>query len=247
MKLLIRKENYVLRKTPLVWLSVIFLCLAGIFSADSYVYDLTYRRDAIGIFDSMVYDSVVWIILFSAVFSVLLGREFTYKTIDHEIFAGHARDAVYWSKFLVYDVAFCILLLSYPAVGLLRMLGALGVSMGSGAAAAKVLAGLLSICVQYSAIFSLVILIVVICGDIIRSTAVNGLIALACGLVAAYGKPAGWYERVSLLKLLPVQQIRDIVVPRNPGRDMTNLLCGLGMIAVCNGLAVMIFRRKSLK
>ncbi len=244
---LLKKENYTLHHNLLFWMTLICLVLVALLGAKGYRFDLTKRRDAIGIFDSMVYDSVIWIILLSAVFSVILGSEFANKTIDHEIFAGYSRTFVYFSKFLLYDTTFCLLLLIYPLTGFLRMLGPLGLSDNLSMTLGLDLIGLTAVFIQYSVMFSQVLLVVVLSGDLLRSTAVNGMLALTCGLAAAYGEPSGWYNKFRLLKLLPMQQVRDIVSKGNPTSFGMSLLSGLGMITVMNGLAFLIFRKKNLK
>ncbi|MBP3804004.1 MAG: hypothetical protein J6I76_08915 [Oribacterium sp.] len=247
MQLLIKKEKYILGRNILLWLSFACICFAALFSAKSYVYDLTYRQDAVGIFDSMVYDSVIWIIFLSVVFSVVVGSNFAYRTIDNEVFAGQSRYAIYFSKFLVYDVVFCSLLLIYPILGMLCMISALGISGNLYVAFSHILLNVLVMFIQYSAILSFVIFIVILCGDILKSTAINGLIALLSGLIVAYGNPAGWFDSIKILKMMPIQQVRDLISKKASITAGPQILSGLVLVITFNLLALVLFKRKALK
>ena len=63
MKNIMKKDFYQIKHNRFLLISFVAILLLGIFSSSGYLLDLNSRKDAIGIFDAMVYDSTVIVIL----------------------------------------------------------------------------------------------------------------------------------------------------------------------------------------
>ena len=72
------------------------------------------------IFNGMVYDSTFLLILMSSILALILGQEFSYRTVDLEITAGHSRKSIFFSKVITYLIAFNVMALVYPIAGCIR-------------------------------------------------------------------------------------------------------------------------------
>ena len=72
------------------------------------------------IFNGMVYDSTFLLILMSSILALILGQEFSCRTVDLEITAGHSRKAIFFSKVITYLIAFNVMALVYPIAGCIR-------------------------------------------------------------------------------------------------------------------------------
>ena len=83
MKNLIKKDLYQIKHNKIILISFLSIILMGIFGADSYILDLKSSKDSIGIFDAMVFDSTIIVILATLITSSLLGIEFKNRTINN--------------------------------------------------------------------------------------------------------------------------------------------------------------------
>lgn len=63
MKNLIKKDLYQIKHNKIILISFLSIILMGVFGAESYILDLKSSKDAIGIFDAMVFDSTIIVIL----------------------------------------------------------------------------------------------------------------------------------------------------------------------------------------
>ena len=72
------------------------------------------------ILNGMVYDSIFLLILMSSILALILGQEFSYRTVDLEITAGHSRKSIFFSKVITYLIAFNVMALVYPIAGCIR-------------------------------------------------------------------------------------------------------------------------------
>lgn len=123
---LLRMEKYHLLHNRVYWLGAAMVFLIGFFTADTYVQDLIYSATAIslsGIFDKMVYDSTFLLIIISCLLALILGQEFSNRTIVLEITAGHSRKEIFISKVIVYLIFFNIMAVIYPFAGCLKEYG----------------------------------------------------------------------------------------------------------------------------
>lgn len=209
MKELLAKEKYILIREKLIWLCFAVVFLLAFLGAESYTLDLSStHKDAVGIFAAMLYDSIIWIILFSVVFSFLIGQIFRNRTINNCIEVGHTRPLIYLSTFLIYNFLYNFLLFLYPCIGALRMVLSLGIRGGDLFYILKILSFML-LC--NSEVFAILFFIAFLCKDVVATVSINGISILASALIVAYGKPLGWFNRFQVLNLIPMQQIRDII------------------------------------
>lgn len=123
---LLRMEKYHLLRNRIYWFGIAGVFLIGFFTADTYVQDLIDGVSSVttmslsGIFDRMVYDSTFLLIIISCLLALILGQEFSNRTIDLEITAGHSRKEIFISKVFVYLVFFNIMAVVYPVAGCLK-------------------------------------------------------------------------------------------------------------------------------
>ena len=58
---------------------------------------------------------------------MILGQEFTWRTISQEICVGHTRQQIFASKIISYLAAFNIMAIVYPVAGCIREYGKFGI------------------------------------------------------------------------------------------------------------------------
>ncbi|MEK4325677.1 ABC transporter permease [Paenibacillus sp. FSL R7-0297] len=185
-------------------LSIIY----GLFASKSYIADLTTHKDAIGIFYAMVYDSTVWLVLFSAIVALMIGHDFTNRTIHLEVVAGHSRIKIFFSKCLIYLAVFNLLMLLGPVVGSIRMSFQLGWGDSWNHDALYILRVILFSLLLNSAVFSVCIFFAFIFKDSAKTVSVSMIVLFISAMCIAYAGPMGWYDVVPWLRFLPMNQIR---------------------------------------
>ena len=122
---LLKMERYQLSHNFFYWCGIIGIFLMGFLTADTYVSEVMgpsggEAASLADIFNGMVYDSTFLLIIISGILSLILGQEFSHRTIDLEISAGHSRKAIFASKIITYLAAFHIMALIYPLAGCIR-------------------------------------------------------------------------------------------------------------------------------
>ena len=105
---LLKMERYQLSHNFFYWCGIIGIFLMGFLTADTYVSEVMgpsggKAASLADIFNGMVYDSTFLLIIISGILSLILGQEFSHRTIDLEISAGHSRKAIF-----IYPLAGCI-------------------------------------------------------------------------------------------------------------------------------------------
>lgn len=131
---LLRMEKYHLLHNRIYWFGLAGVFLIGFFTADTYVQDIINDVSGVttislsGIFDRMVYDSTFLLIIISCLLALILGQEFSNRTIALEITAGHSRKEIFISKVIVYLIFFNIMAVVYPIAGCLKEYGHFGIS-----------------------------------------------------------------------------------------------------------------------
>ena len=103
MRNLLKMERYQLSHNFLYWCGVVGIFLIGFFTAETYVPEVMgptggAATSLADIFNGMVYDSTFLLILMSSILALILGQEFSCRTVDLEITAGHSRKAIFFSK-----------------------------------------------------------------------------------------------------------------------------------------------------
>jgi len=122
---LLKTERYQLVHNRTYWWSVIMVFMLGFITAPTYRSEIFGPKEKIAgnltdILNGMVYDSTFLLIIVSCVLALILGQEFSWRTIQQEIAAGHSRLTVFISKIIVYLTAFNLLALVFPAAGCIR-------------------------------------------------------------------------------------------------------------------------------
>ncbi len=107
---LLKLEKYQLLHNSIYWCGMIGIFILGFFTADTYVTEVMGSTEEIAssladIFNGMVYDSTFLLIIMSAILALILGQEFSKRTINLEVSAGHSRKQIFTSKIISYLIA----------------------------------------------------------------------------------------------------------------------------------------------
>ena len=102
---LLKLEKYQLLHNSIYWCGMIGIFILGFFTADTYVTEVMGPTEEIAssladIFNGMVYDSTFLLIIMSAILALILGQEFSKRTINLEVSAGHSRKQIFTSKII---------------------------------------------------------------------------------------------------------------------------------------------------
>lgn len=133
---LLRMEKYQLSHNFFYRCGIAGIFFMGFFTADTYVSEVMgpegrAAASLADIFNGMVYDSTFLLIIISSILALILGQEFSCRTIDLEVSAGHSRQEIFISKVISYLIAFNTMALIYPIAGCMRELGRFGIEDGS--------------------------------------------------------------------------------------------------------------------
>ena len=192
------------------WCGMIGIFILGFFTADTYVTEVMGPTEEIAssladIFNGMVYDSTFLLIIMSAILALILGQEFSKRTINLEVSAGHSRKQIFTSKIISYLIAFNLMALVYPVSGCIREFGRFGVA-DVGMFFYNIIKAIIYSCLLNSAIFLIAILICCYLQDAVKATSVTAIIIFGLSLYLGYGMmlrlPVGF---------LPTYQIRIVV------------------------------------
>lgn len=214
MKNLIKKDLYQIRHNKIILISFLAILIMGIFGAESYIVDLRSSKDAIGIFDAMVFDSTIIVILSTLITSSLIGMEFKNRTINNDIYSGNSRKSIFLSKIVSYLIIYNLLILIFPIAGMIRMIPQLGFSVNVAIRLVHILKILLYSILLNSAMYSVCVLIVFSCRDMGKTLSLSAIYILSFSLIMAYGKPTGLFDKVKILNFLPLIEIRYVVYER---------------------------------
>ena len=192
---LLKLEKYQLLHNSIYWCGMIGIFILGFFTADTYVTEVMGSTEEIAssladIFNGMVYDSTFLLIIMSAILALILGQEFSKRTINLEVSAGHSRKQIFTSKIISYLIAFNLMALVYPVSGCIREFGRFGVA-DVGMFFYNIIKAIIYSCLLNSAI---------------KATSVTAIIIFGLSLYLGYGMmlrlPVGF---------LPTYQIRIVV------------------------------------
>ncbi|MFR9235091.1 MAG: ABC transporter permease, partial [Eisenbergiella massiliensis] len=100
---LIKMERYQLFRNRIYQISTLAVFVLGFLMADTYLIDSPGNpggepKTLTDIWNSMIYDSTFLLILLSCLLAFLLGQEFSCRTIDREITAGHSRSHIFAAR-----------------------------------------------------------------------------------------------------------------------------------------------------
>ena len=177
---LLKLEKYQLLHNSIYWCGMIGIFILGFFTADTYVTEVMGPTEEIAssladIFNGMVYDSTFLLIIMSAILALILGQEFSKRTINLEVSAGHSRKQIFTSKIISYLIAFNLMALVYPVSGCIREFGRFGVA-DVGMFFYNIIKAIIYSCLLNSAIFLIAILICCYLQDAVKATSVTAII-----------------------------------------------------------------------
>ena len=170
---LLKLEKYQLLHNSIYWCGMIGIFILGFFTADTYVTEVMGPTEEIvsslaDIFNGMVYDSTFLLIIMSAILALILGQEFSKRTINLEVSAGHSRKQIFTSKIISYLIAFNLMALVYPVSGCIREFGRFGVA-DVGMFFYNIIKAIIYSCLLNSAIFLIAILICCYLQDAVKA------------------------------------------------------------------------------
>lgn len=230
---LIKKDLYQIRHNMIILLSFLAIILMGIVGAESYILDLRSSKYAIGIFDAMVFDSTIIVILATLITSSLLGIEFKNRTINNDIHSGNSRQDIFFSKIISYLIIYNLLIIVFPLAGCIRMIPKLGFAINMAGGIAHIIKIILYSILLNSAMFSVCIFISFLCRDIGKTLSLSATYILAFSLLMAYGKPEGLFDKVKILNFIPLIEIRYVLYE--------NLSANNHIMIIISALIIFIF------
>lgn len=210
MENLLKMERYQILHNRLYWCGAGGVFLLGFFTADTYVPEVMGQKGGAAasltdIFNGMIYDSTFLLIILSSLLALMLGQEFSCRTIDLEISAGHSRKAVFAGKVLSYLLAFNCMALIYPIAGCLREVSGFGLGE-AGRFFTDLGKGTVYSFLLNSAVFLTAILICCFVQNAAKAAAVTAAVTFAASLYLGYGMMLGLP-----VFFLPAFQIREAV------------------------------------
>lgn len=185
---LLKLEKYQLLHNSIYWCGMIGIFILGFFTADTYVTEVMGSTKEIAssladIFNGMVYDSTFLLIIMSAILALILGQEFSKRTINLEVSAGHSRKQIFTSKIISYLIAFNLMALVYPVSGCIREFRRFGVA-DVGMFFYNIIKAIIYSCLLNSAIFLIAILICCYLQDAVKATSVTAIIIFGLSLIS---------------------------------------------------------------
>ena len=138
------------------------------------------------IFNGMVYDSTFLLIFASGILALILGQEFSCRTIGLEISAGHSRKEVFAGKVISCVTAFDIMAIIYPIAGCIREYPRFGIAE-PGLFFYHVLKDVLYSFLLDSAVFLLAVFFCCCLQNAVKSAAVTAGATFVLSLYLGYG------------------------------------------------------------
>lgn len=242
---LIKMEKYQLLHNLFYGCGGIIVFLLGFFTADTYVPEVMgpeggVATSLVDIFNGMVYDTTFLLILLSSILALVFGQEFSCRTIDLEIGAGHSRKAIFTSKIVVYLFAFNIMALIYPIAGCLREFGKFGIEDVTGFIYNVIKATGYSFLLNSTSFF-IAIIICFYLQSSVKAIAVTAIVNFILSIYLGYGM---------MLKLpvafLTTFQIREVISTQGL-IQLPAILIGITWICILVFLSWIKFRKCDLK
>lgn len=242
---LLKMERYQLAHNVFYRCGLTGVFLIGFFTAETYVPEVLGTTGGaagslVDIFNGMVYDSTFLLIIISSMLALMLGQEFSCRTIALEVNAGHSRKAIFFSKVIAYLIACNIMALVYPVSGCIREFIRFGIT-DAGNFIYQVIKAVLYSLLLNSATFLITIWICFTLRSSAKAVAVTAVITFALSLYLGYGE---------MLKLpvafLTIYQIRAAVTTIRffqPGVLLTGAVWSIVLIL----LSWFSFRKCELK
>ncbi len=242
---LIKTEKYHLLHNWIYWCGMAGIFLLGLFTAETYVEEIMgpeerAARSLIDIFNGMVYDSTFLLILISCILALILGQEFSHRTIHQEVSAGHSRFAVFTGKTMVYLFFFNLMALVYPVGGCIREFFRFGIGD-----VGILVANFVKVALYSFLLNSIVFMIPILCCFWLRST--YKALSAAAFLTFALSLYLGYGLLFHLpVKFLPLYQIREAVKGASGVLSKSLVMAAVWGVVLMAG-AWRVFRKCELK
>lgn len=207
---LLKMDRYQLSHNKIYWCGILGVFLLGFLTADTYVPEVMgptggAAKSLVDIFNGMVYDSTFLLVLVSSILSMILGQEFSCRTISQEVCAGHTRLQIFVSKLISYLIAFNIMAIIYPVSGCIREYARFGLTDMSFFFYNIVKATMYSFFLN-SAVFMIAMLCCYWFRNSAKAVAVTAGVTFVLSLYLGYGMMLGFP-----VVFLPTFQVREAV------------------------------------
>ena len=207
---LLKMNNYQLLRNRIYLGGCIGIFLLGFLTARTYETDVLGASGGIAvslsdIFIGMVYDSTFLHIIVSSLLALLLGQEFSHRTISQEVCSGHGRGTIFAGKVISYLLAFNFMIILYPFAGCIRQASRFGLG-GAGSFLFLVIKAVLYSFLLNSAVF----LPAIFCCFWLRNS--GKAVAFTAGLTFILSLYLGYGMKLGFpVSFLPAYQIRKAV------------------------------------
>ena len=191
---LIKHRWFEIRHNPIFWMTFAICCLFTMFligiAGEHYLTDTPMVagvfHDWLGLFMNSTADCIFPLLIISGAFTaMMLGQQFSSRTIDQEITAGHSRAEIFFSQCIIGFIVPGITTLLSVFIGCLRWVGSVPMPSAEEAIPYLVRVVILMLLVNFS-LFSACILFVVLFRDTAKTMAVSALFLL----IACWTMPA---------------------------------------------------------
>lgn len=242
---LLKMERYQLFHNFFYWCGLLLVFSMGFLTADTYLLEVLgpdggAAASLADIFNGMVYDSTFLLVIISSILALVLGQEFSCRTLDLEVSAGHPRKEIFASQLIVYLLAFNIMALAYPIAGCIREFGRFGME-DIGAFFNNMLKASVYSFLMNSAMFLLAMLICYCLQHALKSVAATAVLMFVLSLYLGYGMMLHFP-----VAFLPTYQIRESVSSGGFFHSAA-LLVGVIWVILLICLSWMRFRKCDLK
>lgn len=242
---LLKMERYQLFHNSFYWCGLLIVFSMGFLTADTYIGEVMGPDGGVvtslaDIFNGMVYDSTFVLVIISSILALVLGQEFSCRTLDLEVSAGHSRKEIFASQLIVYLLAFNIMTLAYPIAGCVREFGRFGIE-DVGVFFYNILKASAYSLLMNSAMFLFAMFICYCLQHSLKSVATTAVIMFVLSLYLGYGMMLNFP-----VTFLPTYQIRE-VVSSGGFFQLAALLVGVIWVIILICLSWMRFRKCDLK
>ncbi len=179
---------------------------------------------------------------------LLIGSEFSRRTLNDALFAGHSRLRIFTVKLLFFYLATCLVSILYPVISILRYSREWLHSLPPAEAAAYIWRCLGMHVLLDMALVYLCLIVVFACRDVIRSVAYSLVLTLALSFIFRLVRslaPETWLSK--LIQLYPAYQMKAVMEPQVEGSAIgMAVITGLFFISASIVISYWLFRRADL-
>lgn len=235
---LLKMDRYQLCHNRVYLGGLLAVFLLGFFMADTYILEVMgpgggKAASLEDIFNGMVYDSTFLLIIISSILALILGQEFSCRTINQEISSGHSRGEIFVSKVASYLIAFNVMAVIYPIAGCIREFVKIGIADTASFFYNVIKASAYSFILN-SPVLLIAVLTCFYFESSAKAVAATAFVTFVLSLYLGYGMLLGLP-----VDFLPTYQIRE-AVSRNAFILLSGILDGIVWAAV---LIIMSWRK----